>query len=387
MRLILPKTADLFHQSVLFFLLSRNCLPVLLLLNQKKMNKNTNTPETALVTGGSGYLASWIVRDLLEEGHLVHTTIRSKSDQDKYEHLVALSDQYPGKLKFFEADLLKSGSFDEAVAGCSVVVHAASPFKIMGVKDPEKELVQPAVEGVRNLFGSIRKTGKVRRVVLTSSIAAIYGNAIESENIEGGIFNEQHWNGTSSLTDLPYSYSKTLAEKEAWMLAGGLNGTDLVVINPGLILGPSLSRRTDSTSVKLMRQLTSGLFRLGVPRGTQAVVDVRDVARAHVKAAFTPQASGRYIVAPHSRDFLDFARVIHARYPQLPLPSGYMPNWVFYIVGPLAGYSPSFIRKNFGYDLRFDNSRTTRELGIHFRPWKDTLLDHVEQLRNDGLFK
>ena len=164
-------------------------------------------------------------------------------------------------------------------------------------------------------------------------------------------------------------------------------GTELAVINPGLILGPSLSRRVDATSVRLMRQITSGLFRLGVPRGKQAIVDVRDVARAHVSAAFAPQASGRHIAAPHSIDFLDIARAIGSQYPSLPLPKGYMPTWIFYIIGPLAGYSPSFIRKNFGYDLLFDNARIRRELGIQFRPMEETVTDHVQQLKEDGLLK
>lgn len=346
-----------------------------------------NRAGKILVTGGSGYLASWIVKLLLEEGRHVVTTVRNKKDTDKTAHLTAIADNNPGRLEILEADLLKAGSFDEAVAGCSAVIHAASPFKISGVKDPQKELITPAVEGVRNLFGSIARAGTVGRIVLTSSIAAIYGNAVEAEGVAGGRFDENHWNTTSSLTDLPYSYSKTLAEKEAWKLAGAMPGTELAVINPGLILGPSLSRRVDATSVRLMRQITSGLFRLGVPRGKQAIVDVRDVARAHVSAAFAPQASGRHIAAPHSIDFLDIARAIGSQYPSLPLPKGYMPTWIFYIIGPLAGYSPSFIRKNFGYDLLFDNARIRRELGIQFRPMEETVTDHVQQLKEDGLLK
>ncbi len=346
-----------------------------------------NNNSSVLVTGGSGYLASWIVKLLLEEGRTVNTTVRNKTDDSKYAHLIELGALYPGKLEILEADLLEPGSFDEAVAGCNAVIHAASPFKISGVKDPQKELITPAVEGVRNLFGSIARAGTVSRIVLTSSIAAIYGNAMEAEGIAGGRFNESHWNTTSSLTDLPYSYSKTLAEKEAWKLVKKMPGTELAVINPGLILGPSLSRRVDATSVRLMRQLTSGLFRMGVPHGKQAIVDVRDVAQAHVSAAFAPRVSGRHIAAPHSVDFLDIAGAIGNQYPKLPLPKGYMPTWIFFIIGPLAGYSPSFIRKNFGYDLLFDNARIRRELGVQFRSMEETVTDHVKQLKEDGLLK
>jgi len=343
--------------------------------------------DKVVVTGGSGYLASWIVKLLLEDGYAVNTTVRHKSDNAKFGHLTKMADDHPEKLAFFEADLEKEGSFDEAVRGCAVVIHTASPFKISGIRDPENELIKPAVAGVRNIFASIKKTGTIRRVVLTSSIAAIYGDAIESASVEGGIFTDNHWNETSSPENMPYSYSKTLAEKEAMKLTGEIPGLELAVINPGLILGPSLSRRTDATSVQLMRQLTSGLFRLGVPRGTQAIVDVRDAARAHVKAATAAHANGRFIAAPHSRDFLEIARTIRSKNPSLPLPTGYLPTWAFYIIGPLAGYSPGFIRKNFGYDLRFDNSRIQQELDMEFRPWQETVLDHVAQLRKDDLLR
>lgn len=351
------------------------------------MMKEIDKNKAVLVTGGSGYLASWIVKLLLEAGCQVHTTVRNQADPQKYGHLLRLAEQYPGKLRFFEANLLDEGAFDSAMSGCEVVIHTASPFKIAGIKDPQKELVEPALTGVRNVFASVGRCETVKRVVLTSSIVAVYGDAVERVQTEKGIFNEGHWNATSSVAHQPYSYSKTVAEKEAWQIAAEQSRWDLAVINPGLILGPSLSSRTDSTSISLMRQLASGRFRMGVPAGKQAFVDVRDVAQAHLLAAFSPRAAGRHIAVAHHQDFLDVAQVIKTAYPQLPLPSGYLPGWLFRLVGPLLGYSRKFIRRNIGYDLLFDNSRIRQNLGISFRPFNETVLNHIAQLKNDGLLK
>ena len=200
-----------------------------------------------LVTGGTGYLASWIVKQLLDEGHDVRTTVRNLAQKEKFAHLTALAVKSKGTLQFFEADLLKKGSFLEAMKDCELVIHTASPFIISGVKNAQKELIEPALEGTRNVLNSVNSTESVRRVVLTSSVAAVYGDAADQSSTENDIFTEEHWNFSSSVDHQPYSYSKTLAEKLAWELAGKQNRWDLLTINPGFIMGPSLSKRTDST--------------------------------------------------------------------------------------------------------------------------------------------
>lgn len=338
-----------------------------------------------LVTGATGYLASWIVYQLLDEGYTVHATVRSLSQQSNYQHLLDIQHRTRGRLKLFEADLLQDGSFDEAIAGCELVIHTASPFRLLGVKDAEQELVQPALLGVRNLFFSAGESGSVKRIVLTSSIAAMVGDAAEISQLPDGRVNELCWNKSSNFDHQPYSFSKTVAEQEAWRLVEKQSDFDLVVINPGLILGPSLSKRADSTSIELMIQLFSGKYRHGVPPGAQALVDVRDAARAHITAGFTPEATGRHLTAAHLKDFLEIAGVIKQQYPNAALPSGYLPKWMFRLQDTFAGYSRKFIARNIGFDFCFDNSGVKRKLNLDFRPFEQTITDHFHQLINDKL--
>ena len=137
------------------------------------MNIDRSTP--VLVTGGNGYIASWLVRYLLEDGVDVHATVRNPSDDTKVGHLKRLAESSPGTLTLFAADLLDDGAFDEAMAGCELVFHTASPFVISGIKDPQKDLVDPAVHGTRNALESANRVSSVKRVVLTSSVAATFG--------------------------------------------------------------------------------------------------------------------------------------------------------------------------------------------------------------------
>jgi nucleoside-diphosphate-sugar epimerase len=343
------------------------------------MNK-TDKDLKILVTGGSGYLASWVVKQLLEEGYDVHTTVRDLAGASKYTHLTQLASLFPGKLTVFEADLTVKGSFDHAVRGCSIVIHTASPFKISGIKDSMKELVDPAVQGVQNVFESAIQSGTVHRIVLTSSAAAVYGDAVDINFTESGIFTEKHWNTTSSPDHQPYSFSKTMAEKEAWKIAGAHPDLELNVINPGFVLGPSVTQRTDSISISIIDQLISGKFRTGVPKGMHAVVDVRDVAIAHLRAAFSPDSGYRFIAAPHHTTFLEMAAIVKKRYPRLPVPTHCVPTWFFLLVGPLLGYPARFIRRNIGYEIWFDNTLIKDKLKMTFRPLEETLLDQVGQL-------
>ena len=170
-----------------------------------------STPRTpidpdapVLVTGASGYIGSWIVRYLLEAGRTVHGTVRNPQKTSGLEHLHKLSADHPGRLKLFKADLLEPGSFDEAMAGCELVMHTASPFLLSGYKDAQEALVRPALEGTRNVLDSVNRTDSVKRVVLTSSVVAIYGDARETRDVPGGVFTDEHWNTTSSVDHQPY---------------------------------------------------------------------------------------------------------------------------------------------------------------------------------------
>jgi nucleoside-diphosphate-sugar epimerase len=349
--------------------------------------KTIDRLKPVLVTGGTGYLASWIVKQLLDQGLEVRTTVRSLAQKDKYAHLTALAVKSTGILQFFEADLLKKGSFTEAMAGCELVIHTASPFIISGIKNAQKELVEPALEGTRNVLESVNATESVKRVVLTSSVVAIFGDAIDIQKTEKEIFTEERWNFSSFADHQPYPYSKTVAEKLAWSMAEKQSRWDLLTINPGFIMGPSLSKRIDSTSIDIMIQLATGKFKTGVPSGDMSFVDVRDVAKAHILAGFTPNASGRHICSAHEKSFLDLANVIRTNYPQYPLPKSFVPKWLFSLIAPMVGFTRKYVKLNVGFDIRMDNSYIKKDLGIEFLPFEQTITDHFKQLLTDGIIK
>ncbi|KAK4110148.1 NAD dependent epimerase/dehydratase [Canariomyces notabilis] len=337
--------------------------------------------RTALVTGGSGYIGLHVVNSLLEAGWTVHATVRNLQNGTKAQPLKSLADKHPGKLRLFAADLLVADSFTEAMQGCSTVIHVASPFLVPDrVKNPDTDLIQPALEGTRNVLESVNKTESVKRVVLTSSVGAMYGDAADVLQYENATLHEGCWNTTSSISHNAYQYSKTLAEKEAWKIAESQDRWDLVVICPGLVLGPSLSPASDSGSLALIDQLLSGLLMVGVPALSWAVVDVRDVAAAHVRAAEVPEAKGRYIVAESkTTSCLDLSKSFKRLHSKpLVLPTWTLPALVFRLFAPFAGVSQMWVTRNWGIDFSLDNSRGTKEFGIKYRPVEEMLRDHYE---------
>ncbi len=345
-----------------------------------------NSNAAVLVTGASGYIASWLVKYLLEAGHTVHGTVRDPQKKSGMEHLHQLKAAHGEKLKLFKADLLDPGAYDAAMQGCELVMHTASPFVISGFTDANEALVRPALEGTRNVLESANRVASVKRVVLTSSVVAIYGDNIDGLEVPGGIFTEEHWNTSSSVDHQPYPYSKTVAEKEAWAIQKRQSRWDLVTINPGLVLGPSLTQASASTSLVFIRQLANGMMFPAAPDLWMGVVDVRDVALAHIKAGYTPAAKGRHITNAANTTALEMGRLLRARFGgKYKFPLFTAPKVLIWLIAPAARLTRKFVSQNVGYKIGFDNSKSKKELGLQYRPLQQTLADHFQQVLDDGL--
>jgi nucleoside-diphosphate-sugar epimerase len=342
--------------------------------------------KPVLVTGATGYVASWIIKMLLDEGIDVHATVRDPDNTEKVAHLKALAGSSNGNLTLFKADLLKQRSFDDPMRGCQLVIHTASPFFVTGIKNAENELVRPARAGTENVLESALRTRTVKRVVLTSSVAAIFGDNADIRSAPGKIFTEQNWNRTSSAQHNPYAYSKTVAERLAWDIADKQDQWDLLTINPGWILGPSVSKRNDSMSIATMIQFGDGTFKRGVPKLYYGIADVRDVATAHINAGYTPEASGRHIVASAETTLLHIASILRRHFGKsYPFPRKEAPKLLFWLIAPLLGYTRAYVRRNVGIAIKLDTSYSKKDLGITYIPIEQTVTEHFQQILDDGL--
>lgn len=339
--------------------------------------------KPVLVTGATGYVAGWLVKKLLEEGFTVHAAVRNPDAKNKTEHLDAIAAKAPGKIKYFKSDLLLEESYAEAMQGCELVFHTASPFTNI-VKDPQKELIDPAVKGTSNVLNQVNKTPSVKRVVLTSSCAAIYSDATDCAKAPGGVLTEEVWNTTASINYMPYSYSKTLAEKKAWEMCNAQQSWDLITINPSLVIGPALNASSvTSESYNILKQIGDGTLKMGAPRMGIGVVDVRDVADAHFLAGFTPDIQGRFITSAINTNLLELSQVLLPKYGKdYPIPKKKLPKWLLMLVGPMANeaFSRPFIRKNVDVEWKADNSKIKHELGIKFRPIRQSMEESFQVL-------
>ena len=346
--------------------------------------------KPVMVTGANGYVASWLVKRLLEDGMTVHAAVRNPDNEAKVGHLKNAAEGAKGTLKFFKADLLTKGAYNEAMKDCELVFHTASPFT-SEIKDPQKDLIEPAEQGTANVLESANATPSVKRVVVTSSCAAIYSDAIDCQKAPGGMLTEEVWNTTSSLKYQPYSYSKTLAERKAWEMEKAQNQWDLVTINPSFVMGPALNAHAiTSESYNVLKQIGDGSMKMGAPKMGVGVVDVRDVAEAHYEAGFNSNAKGRYITSAHNTNFLDMALTLKDKYGKdYPIPSKALPKWLLVAIGPMVNklFSRQFIRNNVNVEWKADNSKIKNELGVQFRPLKETMVDSFQLLIDEGILK
>ncbi len=334
--------------------------------------------QTILVTGGAGYIGSWVTKELLEKGHTVRVSVRDKSKKEKYSHLFKIADKTSGTLELWEADLTKADSFDNAASGCEAIIHLASPF-ILNHANPQENLINPALNGTRYVLSAASKSETVKKIVLTSSVAAVHGDNIDMQAQEIEQFTEEHWNTTSSLNHQPYSYSKVLAEKEAWKIHGDQDKWDLVVINPSFVMGPALTEKSNSGSISFMNDVLGGKYKTGAPSLDFAFIDVRDVAHAHILALENNNATGRHILVERVLDVFSFTKLIEGQFPKkYKLPNMKAPKFLLWLIAPSFGITRKFVKLNVGHPIKFDSSKSKNELGITFTPLEKSVKDMVD---------
>mmetsp|Transcript_22924 Transcript_22924/g.53650 ORF Transcript_22924/g.53650 Transcript_22924/m.53650 type:complete len:398 (-) Transcript_22924:231-1424(-) len=376
--------ATILHQSLLLAaaLCAALCLPSVLQAPALAMPSKSGAARTVCVTGASGFVGSWVTKELLDHGYTVHATVRKMgSEASKHltvENLSPGTD--PSKLKLFEADLLSEGSFDAAFSGCSCVMHTASPFSIQGQEDPQKAFVDPALKGTTNVLNACTRAG-VDTVVLTSSVAAVNG-----KTMKGKTYNEQDWNEESSLTKDPYSFSKTVAERKAWELAKDAPWK-LRTINPALVIGPLLSDRANEGSVGFMKNMVSGTWVVGA-EFLLGLVDVRDVAKAHRGAMEVASAEGRHIVCEDVYSIPEMSEKLkgnkNAAKFKLACSVATLPKLLLYALGWTFGLSFSQIR-TIGWRYKLDGSKAAKTFDIQYRPAEGMLNDMMDDMVERGI--
>lgn len=342
----------------------------------------SNQDTLVLVTGASGYLGGHVVREMLDSGYRVRGTVRSLSKPNKVDHLRQLSEEFGGRLELVEADLERDEGWDAAVAGCTFVEHVASPFPA-ATPEHEDELVRPAVDGTLRVLRAAANAGTVRRVVLTSSVAAIAsGHGPAGDRI----LTEKDWSVAANCE--PYQKSKTLAERAAWDFVAKLpekSRFELAVINPGFIAGPLIGPEIGTSGEVVGRLLRRELP--ACPELGWAIVDVRDCARAHRLATEIPEAAGeRFIAAGDHAWMQDISRILAAEFG----PKGYRPP-----TGKLP-YPLLWLASRFDKGLRLvlqyvgkreavSNAKAQRILGWSPRPVRETFVDMGYSMIEKGL--
>jgi nucleoside-diphosphate-sugar epimerase len=344
--------------------------------------------STVLVTGGSGFIASHTILQLLAAGHQVRTTVRDLNRESHVRAMLKQGGADPGtRLSFVAADLENDLGWTQAVAGCDYVLHVASPFPA-NVPAHEDELIVPAREGTLRVLRAARDAG-VKRVVLTSSFAAIgYGHKPQAAP-----FTENDWTDLNGDGLSPYVKSKTIAERAAWDFiaaqpANQPGNLELAVVNPVGVFGPVLGPDY-STSILFIQRLMDGAVP-GVPRLYFGAVDVRDVADLHIRAMTNPATRGERFLAV-AGDFLsvlDMANCLKTRLGSSAkkVPTRQLPDWLIRLAS-LRDPAIKQILPELGVKKNATSEKAARLLGWTPHSREDSIVATAESLIQLGLLK
>lgn len=334
---------------------------------------------TALVTGGSGYIAGFLIRQLIANGWTVKTTVRSLKREAEVRGWLTVDD---GKLDFFAADLENDAGWQEAMAGCSHVAHVASPFPLDVPKHAD-ELVIPAREGALRALRFAKGAG-VRRFVLTSSMAAIaYGHGTGRD-----LYNEADWTNLDNPGVMPYPRSKTVAEQAArdWARAEAPE-IEFASVNPAAVFGPLLSDDL-STSIEVVKQLLEGKVPM-CPDVGFGIIDVRDVADMHYRALTAEGIKDeRFVCSGPFLKFIDVANILKANLGEQArkVPMRKMPDW---LLKALAVFRPELkqVVAELGNVRGGDSRHAMQRLGWTMRPPEEAILATAHGLIERGIVK
>ena len=328
-----------------------------------------------LLTGASGFIAKHVALKLLAAGHSLRGTVRRLDRAEGVRRALAphLPPEALARLSFVQADLELEAGWAQAMAGVGVLVHTASPFPLAQPKD-EMELIRPARDGTLRVLRAAQAAG-VRRVVLTSSVAAILSDDRERISDEGD------WCNTDLPTTTAYAKSKTLAERAAWEFCDA-QCLALTTINPGFVLGAPLDGEYGS-SIALVRRILKGrdpmLPLMGFP-----VVDVQDVAEMHLRAVEAPETAGkRFIAANGSLSMLQMGRLLKAAYPTRRIPTRQAPALLLRLMA-LADLAVRGILPKLGRVEQVSNQRAVEEMEMVFTAPGAALLGSAEWLVSQG---
>lgn len=339
--------------------------------------------DKVLVTGASGFIAKWCIGAALQAGYQVRGTVRSLARSPAVIAGVRATGADPQALELVEADLLADAGWATALRGCRYLMHVASPFPLKPPRDPQ-ELIRPAKEGTLRVLRAADTAGVERAVLTSSTIAVIY----PSEDTPPRIYDESDWTDPARKDVSAYGASKTLAERAAWDFVEGLGRkSSLAVINPGLVLGPALDSDL-SSSHQIFKTMASGAYP-AVPGVGYPIVDVRDVAEAHVLALTAPGAGGERIIAAEGYlSMMDLAQILKRECPHL---GWRIPRFVMHD-GFVRVYSHLDRRlkpvlPDLGVVRRTRNDKARRLLGMSFRSADDAAASTIQSLVTLGLIR